>query len=169
MVREGKLAEVTACREAEVKSPVPGHPRMPVEGVVADGMATSRRVREAGEIPLAPVQEGGQPGRVSEARIQNASLEIRMTEKMIPNMNMIHVERNVHKAEMVESVQEKSPVPMTGKKPEQMTPGIIEKAVSPLRDTQPVRADSSLTLAQLFSDTSIFKADGKQASDKKEI
>lgn len=154
MVREGRPAEVITCREAEVKSPVPGCPRMPVEAAVADGMATSRRVREAGEIPLASVREGGQAGRVSEASVQNSSV-----------VQIVCASESG----MIGYVREQSPAVIAGRKPVQIAPRIVEKSVSSREGTQPMRADSSLTLAQLFSDIGISGADGKQASDKEEI
>lgn len=148
MVRKGKMATVIVCKEAEVKHPVVGSTRAPVQGKVMNGMSTVRQVQEVGEIPFMPVQS------VEQKAGEASSVHVVRTERKAEVLSAAKME----KIESETGVREGCPVPVKWKEVQEevskefVIPERIEEMVPAMQRCQIVRADDSMTLTQLFSE-----------------
>ena len=75
MVCEGKRAKVIACKEAEVKMPVPGDFRLPVKKVAVGRVASYRRAEEAKVVSAISIQGGEK--KVASAPVRNGEKRAR--------------------------------------------------------------------------------------------
>lgn len=142
MVREGKTAKVAACKDAEVKSPVPGHPQMPVKGRVIDGMAMAVKAKPSGDISYLPVQRAERVQKVASANVTSANQEYgKVFAAQIEN---VHPESRV---------KEGMPLPAEWKGVRGEAPRLLASNVPPVKEITSMSAESGLTLEQLFVDS----------------
>lgn len=149
MVREGKMAKVAVCKEAQVKHPVLGVTRTPVQGNVIDGSVLAQEVQEMREIPSLHVQDVvAGADRISKAHVQDAVSEAdRISKAHVRDVvsggdriSKAHVQKVDSGADGFSCVTiREAGFDVSGKEQ------------TPVQNFQPVRADDSLTLAQLFS------------------
>lgn len=164
MVREGKMAKVAVCKEAQVKHPVLGVTRTPVQGSVIDGSVLAQEVQEMREIPSLHVQDVvAGADRISKAYVRDAVSEA-------DRISKAHVQDAVSGADRISKAHVQDVV--SGG--DRISKAYVQKVDSgadgfscvpireagfdvsgeeqtPVQNFQPVRADDSLTLAQLFS------------------
>ena len=171
MVCEGKRAKVIACKEAEVKGPVPGDFRMPVKKTAVGRVASYRRAEEAKvvsaisiqgkekKVVCAPVRNGEKRAReVISAQIQDGERRVR---EVVP----AQIKDGEAGAESVYSASIQAggedaahvvPASVQKVEPEegvlQELPEMAEENRPTVQERRPARAGSGLTLAQLFSE-----------------
>lgn len=145
MVREGKMAEVLACRKAKVKRPVPGKALSPERAVVTE--AGFRRPEGPAEIPGLPVRQAEDGARQAAPAVVEAAEWSAVCAS--PKAREIS-EAPVSPVAWDDRGREEHPQPPVWRAVGQSLPVSEKSKLVRVQERKPGRADRNITLAQLF-------------------